>query len=322
MNLRLSILLVAVLVLFGGTFLVVRYTGPRELIPDEPWLFRLDSDAINNIVVTHQGQTVNYGKKPGSRKWFILEDPELPVNLDKWSGTTLLLSGPRVNRVLSDAIDDPISYGLDPPETSVKVTARSGQGFEFNMGISTPDESNTYAQLVGFPQLFTVPSIWAQVIGRLATEPPYPRLYLIDEDDIRDVQVISDGRTVDYHRDPLSGQFFIEGAPNVLVFPEKWEGTFGLIIYPRVIEVLAGNEADGASYGLDPPMTTTRLTRMDGSVIEFHLGVTTPDQERYYAQTLGSEEVMIVPANWAHAVIELATDPPYPPEGASAADSG
>ena len=322
MNLRLSILLVAVLVLFGGTFLVVRFTGPQERTPDEPWLFRLDDGAINHIVVTHNDQTVNYDKNPGSLIWFILDDQGLPVNFEKWAGTPLLLSGPRVNRVLSDTIDDPVSYGLDPPETSVNVTERSGQGFEFHMGFSTPDETNTYARLVGFPQLFTVPTSWAEVISRLATEPPYPRLYLIDENDIRDIQVISDGRTVNYHRDLLTKLFSIEGDPNVPVFPEKWGETLGLIINPRVVEVLADDEGDAASYGLDPPRTIARLTKMDGSSIEFHLGVTTPDQERYYAQTVGKEEVMIVPASWAQAVIELAADPPYPPEGAATADSG
>ena len=89
-----------------------------------------------------------------------------------------------------------------------------------------------------------------------------------------------------------------------------------------VIEVLFGIEGDGASYGLDPPMTIAHLIKRDGSSIEFHLGIPTPDQERYYAQTIGKDEVMIVPASWAQAVIELATDPPYPPEGAGSADSG
>ena len=322
MNLRLSIALVAVLVLFGGTFLVIRFTGTQERTTDQPWLFRIDDGAINHIVATHKDQTVNYEKKPGSLKWFILEDPELPVNIDKWSGTPLLLSGPRVNRVLSDAFDDPDSYGLDPPDTIVKVTARGGQGFEFHMGVTTPDGSNTYARLVGFPQLFTVPTVWAQVISGLATEPPYPRLYVIEEGDIRDIQVISDGRTVDYQRAALNWQFSIQGDPAIQVFPEKWEGTLGLITFPRVVEVLADNQDDLPSYGLDPPSATTRLTRLDGSIIEFHLGNTTPDQEHYYARTVGEEEVMVVPASWAQAVIKLATDPPYPPEGEASADSG
>ena len=136
---------------------------------------------------------------------------------------------------------------------------------------------------------------------------------MIKENEIRDIRVISDGRTVDYHRDLLTRRFFIEGDPKVPVFPEKWEGTLGLISFPRVVEVLLENVEDAVAYGLDPPRTIARLIKTDGSSIEFHLGIPTPDQERYYARTVGKDEVMIVPASWAQAVIELATDPAYPP---------
>lgn len=293
---------------------MVRFTGPGDPFSEEPWLFRLDDGAIAYIEATYKDQTVNYEKKLGSLEWFILEEPELPVNFEKWSGTPLLLSGPRVNRVLADTIDDPVSYGLDPPETVVKVTERNGEGFEFHMGFTTPDKSNAYARLVGFPQLFTVPISWAEVISNLATEPPYPRLYLIDEEDIRDVQVISDELTVIYHRHPITKLFFIESNPEISVLVAEWDETMGLIINPRVVEVLAEIETDLAPYGLDPPAATVRLTKLDGSIIEFLLGIATPDQERYYAQTVGTEEVMIVPASWAQAIIELATDPPIPSE--------
>ena len=315
-------LLVAVLVLFGGTFLVVRFTGPDEPVDDEPWLFRLDDGTINRIVVSHNDQRVNYDKNPASLLWFILGDQGLPVNFEKWAGTPLLLSGPRVNRVLADTIDDPVSYGLDPPETIVEVTESGGQGFEFHMGFPTPDEVNTYARLVGFPQLFTVPTSWSDVISRLATEPPFPRLYVIEQNDIRDIQVISDGRTVDYHKDLLTRQFYIEGDTQVPLSPEKWDAALGLISFPQVVEVLSEDVGDVAAYGLDPPRTIARLIRMDGSTIEFHLGKTTPNLDRYYARTVGKEELMLVPASWAEVVIELATDPPYLPEGAAASDSG
>ncbi len=94
MNIRLSILLVAVLLLFGGTFLVVRLTASSNREPDEPWLYRMSEDTMSHIEITHAGNTVNYDKKPGSTRWVIQGDPDIPVFLDKWAGTPLLLSGP------------------------------------------------------------------------------------------------------------------------------------------------------------------------------------------------------------------------------------
>ena len=180
MNIRLSFLLVAVLVLFGGTFLVFQFT---DLIDDSssddaanrPWLFKLDDSSIVHIQVSHGGRTVDYDRKPGGTTWFIQEDgEETQVLLDKWSGTTLLLSGPQVNRIVASSFDNPASFGLEPPETVVKVTERTGLVYEFHMGSTTPDSENQYAFLVGDPTLFTVPQIWAEVINRLADTPPYP----------------------------------------------------------------------------------------------------------------------------------------------------
>ena len=180
MNIRLSFFLVAVLVIFGGTFLVFQFTdlidgSSPDNSENRPWLFRLDDNSIVHIQVSHAGRTVDYDRKPGATTWVIQENgKETEVFMDKWSGTTLLLSGPQVNRIVAASFENPASYGLDPPETVVKVTERSGLVYEFHMGSTTPDSENQYTYLVGDPTLFTVPEIWAKVINRLADDPPYP----------------------------------------------------------------------------------------------------------------------------------------------------
>ena len=175
MNIRLTILLVFVLILFGGAFLWFQFNQTSERVPDQDWLYRVDDGSLVHIEVSHDGQTVNYDKKPGGTTWYIQDgDKETAVFLEKWSGTPLLLSGPRVNRLLGLTIEDPSRYGLGPPRSVIKVTERSGIVYEFHMGDKTPDGENQYTRLVGTPKLFTVPEIWAQVINRLATEPPYP----------------------------------------------------------------------------------------------------------------------------------------------------
>ena len=175
MNVRLSILLVAVLIIFGGTFLVFQFNRSEKAAENQPWLYRLDDSSIVHIEVTHDGQTVNYDKKPGGTTWFIQDSgQETPVFMEKWGGTTLILGGPRVNRVVSPSVEDLSLYGLDPPQTIVKVTERTGVVREFHMGDTTPDGNNQYTALIDNPQLFTVPQVWAEVVNRLATEPPYP----------------------------------------------------------------------------------------------------------------------------------------------------
>ena len=274
MNVRLSFLLVAILIIFGGTFLIFQFTRTAERTPDQPWLFKVDDNSIVHIEVSYDGQTVNYDKKPGGTTWYIQDsDQETPVFLEKWSGTPLLLSGPRVNRVLSQTIENPAAYGLDPPRTIIKVTQRSGLIYEFHMGDPTPDGENQYAYLVGNPQLFTVPQIWAQVINRLAAEPPYVRLYYVDTDNsIVGVGVEHNGQYVGYESQGRGQEWIVAGDEEVPVSQDRWQEILPLLSTPPVAQILSDEIDTPADYGLNQPQTIVEVNTIRESPYTFHLG--------------------------------------------------
>ena len=173
MNIRLSFMLVAVLLIFGGAFLVVRLTRSGEPTPDLPRLYSIGEDAITHIGITIGEETVDYDKKLGSGYWCVQDDPDIRVS-GLFSGTSLLLSGPKVSRELATVTENPAStYGLEPPQTIIQVNDRNGLGYELHLGHLTPDEQNRYVRVAGEPELFLVVSIWGQVIEKLVTDPPY-----------------------------------------------------------------------------------------------------------------------------------------------------
>jgi hypothetical protein len=313
MNVRLSFLLVAVLIIFGGTFLVFQFTRAENSPPDPPWLYKVDDSSIVHIEATYNGQTVNYDKKPGSITWYIQDEgKETPVFVDKWSGTPLLLSGPRVDRVLSQTIDNPKAYGLDPPKSSIKVTERSGRTYEFHMGDPTPDGQNQYAYLVGSSQLFTVPQIWAEVINRLVTEPPYPRPYYINKDNsIVHIGVQYKGQAVDYRKQSGSQKWVVLGDTETPVSPEQWQQTLPLLTKPPVSQIAADKVDNPAEYGLKPPQTWVRVTTTKEQPFDFYLGEITPDGQHRYAQKRGERRLFAVPESWAKMLEGLASDPLY-----------
>ena len=69
----------------------------------------------------------------------------------------------------------PNGTSSDAASTIIRHVGRGGGSVEVHLGIPTPDEGFQYARLVGNPKLFTVPAIWAEVVTRLATDPPYLR---------------------------------------------------------------------------------------------------------------------------------------------------
>jgi hypothetical protein len=329
MNVRLSFLLVAVLVIFGGTFLVFQLTRAEEPRQDPPWLFRMDDDSMVHIEVTHGGKTVTYRKTLGSYTWYIDEgDEQFPVFGEKWSGTTLLLSGPQVNRLLAETIENPSTYGFDPPSTIVKVTERTGISYEFHLGDNTPDGQNQYARLVGDSQLFTVPQIWGHVVNRLATQPPYPRLYYIDEDNsVVHVGVSHDGEIMDYGHRPDNGGWvaLMEDGQELPVDAQRWEQVLPRLANPPVAQVETNRMTNAADYGLSPPRTWARVSTRNEDPYDFYLGDTTPDGERRYAQVRASQRLFTVSESWAQMLEGLVTDPLYtgapeasPPDEATA----
>ncbi|MCH8744550.1 MAG: DUF4340 domain-containing protein [Chloroflexi bacterium] len=324
MNIRLTIMLVFVLALFGGTFLWFQFNPNQERIPNQPWLYKIDDSSIVHIEVSNGGLTVNYDKKPGGTTWYIQDEgEETEVLIEKWSGTPLLLSGPQVNRVLAKSFDNPAAYGLDPPASVIKVTERTGIVYEFHMGDPTPDGENQYARLVGDPQLFSVPQIWAQVINRLALEPPYVRLYYVAlSNSIDAIGVEHNDLYVEYHRQLGGQEWTITGDSESSVASDLWQEILPSLTVPPIAQILSDTIDSPADYGLEEPQTRVEIATREERPYIFHLGNTTTDGENRYAQRRGRQELFTVPETWAKMVEGLALEPPYPPQEGQKTDSG
>ena len=306
--------------IFGGTFLVLRFTDSNEPKNESPWLYRIDEGDIIGLELVYQGEEIAFFRSPASLNWYIAGEPgvspDIPVFQQRWGGTPLLLSGPRVTRPLSDTIDDPAGFGLDPPETAVTVFDRYGNTIEFHLGIPTPDNKNQYARLVGHDSLFTVPIEWAQVVNRLAFDPPVGRLYQIDPRDVLLVQFIRGEESTRYVIEDGTGRWFLDGEDPKLVDPGPWAESLQTLLSPRMDQILAGNIDDPALYGLEQPDTVVVIPRLGGlSTIEWLIGDLTPDgQFRYVDVITGSlvsedNNLYGVLASRIDPIIALATDP-------------
>ena len=172
MNVRLSILLVLVLVLIGGSVFVTKELSTKKHTQREDFLYKFSSDDLLVITVTHRGQTVEYARQ--DNQWVIRDGNDTPVDVDQWAGTPLLVSGPRSSRVVDERIDDPAKYGLDPPQTQLRILDRSNIPLDLYLGDPTPRGGDWYATVVGSGKLFTVAGVWGEVISKLAIDPPYP----------------------------------------------------------------------------------------------------------------------------------------------------
>ncbi len=341
MNIRLTILLAVLAVMIGATWAIIEFTDvvfQGDPDPEEPWLYKIDDTDITNIEVVHGGEAVQFARDPGGYQWVILGDPNFPVFQHRWSGTPLLLSGPRVNRGLKETLDNPSQYGLDPPESVVRVTDFAGNTFEFHMGIPTPDGNNQYARLVGDNALYTVPSVWAQVVNRLALEPPWGKLFDMEIGDIRVIEVTAGEDSAVYFLDEAGWMVSTEPPP---VNPEsaapvaaEWSDWVRLLAAPRIDTIVDPRIQDREEerlkeFGLDEPTVRVVIARRGQATVEIHLADGPPGSDSYYARTVNhnDEALYSIRKDRLEGIEALASDPLIlpgwePPEDDGNGESG
>jgi len=146
-------------------------TRSSEKTKQPPWVYTMDDDALVSIDVTYKGETMAF-RRDDKFQWHFDKPDGEPVNLERWGGIPLLLSGPRSQRVLAQEVKDLAPYGLVSPQMTIKL-GFGGEPLSILVGDSTPDGKGYYMQVRGYPAVYTVDYTWGDVIARLVTEPPH-----------------------------------------------------------------------------------------------------------------------------------------------------
>ncbi|MBI4308030.1 MAG: DUF4340 domain-containing protein [Chloroflexi bacterium] len=196
MNFRITVILLVALILVGGYVYFYELRRPTQIVQPPLWFYNLDQDRISGIDVTYNGKKESFVRDAQEKSWRFNDAAKTPVNLERWGGITLLLSGPQSKRLLCEEPGKPGakppcdksdiygSYGLKNPSLVVDVTLEDKDDqtgkllhntFTLFIGDKTPDGSNHYVQMKGFPQIFLVDGSWGEVLSRLVTEPPSPK---------------------------------------------------------------------------------------------------------------------------------------------------
>ena len=188
------------------------------------------------------------------------------------------------------------------------------------MGIPTPDGANQYTRLVGSDALFTVPSVWADVVNRLAIDPPWGRLFDLEIIQITVVEVNSGDRTAVYFLEGNQWLVSPEGPPvdpeASAPVPEEWGEWLELLAAPRVDGIVEQRLEDRDTerldeYGFNPPKVRVVIARRGQATVEIHLADGPMGSDRYYARTVNNidDKLYSIKKSRLAGIEALATDP-------------
>jgi hypothetical protein len=327
-NLRLSLLFVIIAswVAVIAVYVVDTGFGEEDRVQEPPYFYNLPETDIRSISLETEGQSQSFFYDEETRRWFIEGMDRIPADLFRWGGITVLLGGPRTQRVLSSEFDDAATYGLDNPSSTYTVGLRDGTERVLKIGNKTVSGESTYAQVEGFPQLVLVDTSWSDVLDRLVTEPPIPEwLYTLDTTEVRELLLFKENEIVRaYGRDRETGEFHLCDLPvqqdpctgTVPVDPEDFQAALDLIADHRIQGAVSLNleeQEDFQPYGagVNSPYFAIRLERKaENNVTEVHrltmtIGDVTPDGASRYAVANETSDVIRVEKEWADILLQL-----------------
>ncbi len=97
------------------------------------------------------------------------------VDAQRWGGVSLLLSGPKAERLIAAAAtpEQLASYGLLRPRMTVDLVLEGDRRIHVDVGDATPGGAAFYVRRAASTAVYTVHQTWFGVLERLVVDPPY-----------------------------------------------------------------------------------------------------------------------------------------------------
>lgn len=320
MNTVATAVLLAVLVIVAGLwFFVLRDMGEEPEPDDNFWFYKVEEDDIEFIGITTEDTMGAFSYREGEG-WFFDGEKQPPVDLARWGGVTLVLSGPRARRVLAEEIEDYNTYGLDPPSTVLDLGLSGDRSLQLYLGKLTPDGTGYYAYQRDDESLYVIESIWGQVLRRLAFEPPYPQwFYRLDPARVLYLGVTKGEVTSDFVTEASGWRF--ANPERTAIDEDRWAEVLPLLDGPDFLGIEAEHIDDLAKYGLLEPHAVVIIEYLPPEGIEssnwesiLEIGDLTPEGDRYYARAQGQPYLLVLDAPWFETMERLVDEPPVPAE--------
>src|SRR2546422_4635343 len=116
MSIRTTFVMVMFLTVVAGYFLLADFRRPAETEASTPWFYTANMDDIRRIHFTaSDGTSAGFFQDSKDGNWKFDDQYAMPVDLARWGGATLLLSGPKSHRALSSTVEQPERFGLKSP---------------------------------------------------------------------------------------------------------------------------------------------------------------------------------------------------------------
>jgi hypothetical protein len=121
----------------------------------ENQVWKLESNSIRQIDLSSAGQSITMVRN-GESHWIITAPRSLEADADEMNRLANAASDIRRESIVEENPTDLAKFGLNPPQSGLKLKTKEGKNFEIHFGQPNPTGSFTYAMLAGSKTVFFV----------------------------------------------------------------------------------------------------------------------------------------------------------------------
>ena len=248
-----TIALVVVGAGLGGYIYFVESKRPAGGLETKDKVFTVESEALEELSVTSQGETTTLRKE--GDKWKITSPIAADADANEVSSLTSALTGLEVNRVIDENAANLAEYGLAEPRIKIAYKAKSGSG-EVHIGEKTATQSDLYAVKAGEKRVFLVSGFQETSLAKKTFDLRDKRVLNFERDKVDSIELMQPGSpTVQVAR---SGSEWLVRQP--IAARGDYSGVEGLLTRlstASMSKLVDPNSPE--SFGLESPSATVTL---------------------------------------------------------------
>ncbi len=257
-----TFILLIVCLAFGSYiyFYEIRGSAEREKAKQaENQVWQLEDKNIQQIEFAASGQQRIAAVRKSEKEWTLMAPRQLDADSDELNRIASSATNIRRENVIEQNAADLAKFGLDPPQSSLKLKTKDGKEYAIDFGNTNPTGSSAYAVIQSKRDVFLVSSSAADTFKKKLDDLRNHSPLSFDQPEVQSLSIRSPKGNLKLIKDNNDRWWFEETEHRAADAPEV-RGMLNALSLGKIKEFFNRNPEDYENLGLDRPFIDVRLT--------------------------------------------------------------
>jgi hypothetical protein len=256
-----TLVLLIVCLLLGGYLYFYEIKGgeQREKAKEaETQIWKIEDKDIQQIDLASPGQHITAVRK-GEKEWLLTAPRQLDADSDELNRMAGSASKIRRESVVEQNAANLAKFGLNPPQSSLKLKTKDGKEYTIDFGNNNPTGNSTYASLPNRKEVFLVTSYTASSFNKKVDDLRNHSVLSFEQPEVQSLSIKSPKGDLELVKDSTDRWWFAGPEKRAADGPDI-RGMLNALSLGKIKEFFDQNPDDYTNLGLNKPFIDVHLT--------------------------------------------------------------